>query len=86
MNSSKRIARPGVAVSRRSAVASAAAVFGKHGVSLNSVVQKASQGEKADIAYVTHVASEAAISAALAEISELDVVEKIAAVIRVEEL
>lgn len=67
-------------------LASAAAVFGTHGVSLDSVVQKASGGERADIVYVTHRANEAAINAALAEIEGLDVVDRIAAVIRVEEL
>lgn len=67
-------------------LASVAAVFGDHGVSLDSVVQKASESESADIVYVTHRASEADVNAALAQIEKLDVVEKIAAVIRVEEL
>lgn len=70
--------RPGV-------LASVARVFGDHGVSLSSVIQKGG-GETAEIVWVTHRAAEADVRAALGEIDRLDVVREIASVIRVEEL
>ena len=67
-------------------LAAVATVFGEHGVSISSVLQKRAEGGLAQIVYVTHVALEANVRSALAEIEALEVVETVAAVIRVEEL
>ncbi|MGV8083211.1 MAG: homoserine dehydrogenase [Coriobacteriia bacterium] len=71
--------RPGV-------LAAVAKVFGDHDVSLGSVLQKRAEDGVADIVYVTHLAVEADMRASLDEIAGLDVVRRVAAVIRVEEL
>jgi homoserine dehydrogenase len=71
--------RPGV-------LAAVAGVFGDHGVSIASVIQKRCEGDCAEIVYATHLASEAAVRDALGKIEALDVVERIGAVIRVEDL
>jgi homoserine dehydrogenase len=61
--------------------------FGEHEVSIASVIQKrVVETGDAEIVYVTHLASEGAVRAALADIRALDVVTDVAAVIRVEEL
>lgn len=68
-------------------LAATAQVFGDHGVSIASVLQRTPRGtEDAELVYVTHSAAEAAARAALAEISALGVVREVASVIRVEEL
>ena len=67
-------------------LAAVATVFGHHGVSIGSVIQKRAEGGSAQIVYVTHTACEADVRTALAEIEALEVVNGIASVIRVEEL
>ncbi|MDI6844462.1 MAG: homoserine dehydrogenase [Anaerosomatales bacterium] len=68
-------------------LASVAAVFGAHGVSLASVIQKRTVGDAlAEIVWITHEASEHALRAALDEIAGLKKVAEIASVIRVERL
>lgn len=67
-------------------LAAVATVFGQHEVSIGSVIQKRAEGGVAQIVYVTHLAREADVRSALAEIEALDVVTSIAAVIRVEDL
>jgi homoserine dehydrogenase len=67
-------------------LAAVATVFGEHGVSIGSVIQKRAEGGLAQIVYVTHRACEADVRSALDEISSLDVVTEVAAVIRVEDL
>jgi homoserine dehydrogenase len=67
-------------------LAAVATVFGQHGVSIGSVIQKRAEGGLAQIVYVTHQAREADVRSALAEIAVLDVVTAVASVIRVEEL
>jgi homoserine dehydrogenase len=67
-------------------LAAVATVFGQHGVSIGSVIQKRAEGGLAQIVYVTHEAREADVRSALAEIEALDVVTSVASVIRVEEL
>jgi homoserine dehydrogenase len=67
-------------------LAAVATVFGRHGVSIGSVIQKRAEDGLAQIVCVTHEAKEASMRAALAEIESLDVVSAIPAVIRVEEL
>ena len=71
--------RPGV-------LAAVAGVFGEHGVSIASVIQKRREGDCAEIVYATHHASEAAVRDALDRIEALDVVERVGTVIRVEDL
>jgi len=71
--------RPGV-------LASTARVFGDHGVSLASVIQRAAEEDTAELVYVTHVAREAAVQAALTEIRDHDSVESVESVLRVEDL
>lgn len=63
-----------------------ASVFGDHGVSLASVIQKSADEPIAEIVYVTHRATERAVRSALAEIETLDVLESVETVLRVEDL
>lgn len=63
-----------------------ATVFGDHGVSLASVIQKSAGEPTAEIVYVTHRATERSVRAALSEIEQLGVVESVQTVLRVEEL
>lgn len=67
-------------------LAATARVFGEHGVSLASVIQKATESDEVELVYVTHHAGEAAVQAALAEMRVLDTVREIGTVLRVEEL
>ena len=67
-------------------LAAVATVFGEHGVSIGSVIQKRAEGGLAQIVYVTHLAREKHVREALAEIEALDVVHSVLSVIRVEEL
>ncbi len=68
-------------------LAATAKVFGDHGVSLASVIQRpAQEGVTAELVYVTHTALEADVRTALDEIGENESVLEIAAVIRVEDL
>jgi len=67
-------------------LAAVASVFGEHDVSIASVIQKRAEAGIAEIVYVTHTARESAVRAALDEIGELDSVDTIATVIRVEDL
>ena len=63
-----------------------ATVFGEHGVSLGSVIQKSADQPTAEIVYVTHVATERAVRAALEDIAHLEIVESVDTVLRVEDL
>lgn len=63
-----------------------ATVFGEHGVSLGSVIQKSADEPTAEIVYVTHTATERAVRAALTEIARLDIVDSVETVLRVEDL
>ncbi|MBD2384345.1 homoserine dehydrogenase [Cylindrospermum sp. FACHB-282] len=57
--------------------------FGKHGVSLESVVQTGVHGELAEIVVVTHDVREGDFRLALAEISTLEAIESIPSLLRV---
>ena len=70
--------RPGV-------LASIASVFGDHGVSIASVVQKDQHGDKAEIVMVTHQVAERNFRRAIELISKLPVIAEICNWIRVEE-
>jgi homoserine dehydrogenase len=57
--------------------------FGAHNVSIESIVQTGFQGERAEIVVVTHEVSEGDFESALAEIQQLDAVDRIPSIIRV---
>ena len=60
-------------------------VFGRNGISLASVVQKEAASKEVAVIFVTHETRESVMKKSLAEIEQLSGVEKIAALIRVEE-
>jgi len=71
--------RPGV-------LAQIAAVFGREKVSLASVVQKASRGDRAEIVWITHAAREARVRRSLQRIARLAAVHRVSSRIRVHEV
>lgn len=70
---------------RPRALASIAAVFGEHDVSIESVLQKRGTGDTAEIVWVTHRTRERQICRALPAIAALPVTQEISNWIRVEE-
>jgi homoserine dehydrogenase len=70
--------RPGV-------IAAIAGVFGDHGVSLESILQKQGNGDQAEIVWITHRTREGDLRAALKAMEQLPVVRRVANWIRVEE-
>ncbi|MGD8237915.1 MAG: homoserine dehydrogenase [Armatimonadota bacterium] len=62
-----------------------ATIFGEESVSINSVIQRRSEGDVAEIVWETHLVSESAFRTALRRISDLDVVVATSSVIRVQE-
>lgn len=72
------IDKPGV-------LARIAKIFGENNVSLASVIQKGPRGTNAELMFITHQTKESNLRKALSEIKELNVVNKICNVIRVEE-
>ena len=62
-----------------------AGVFGRNGVSLASVVQKEAASREVAVIFITHESRESVIRKALGEIEQLSGVDKVAALIRVEE-
>jgi len=69
-------------VDRPGVLAQIAGVFGTHDVSIQSMQQKG-QGEGARLIFVTHLAREAALSATIHAVRELDVVGRVGSVLRV---
>lgn len=69
-------------VDRPGVLASVAAVMGRHGVSIRWMEQKG-LGDEARLVFLTHRAKEGAVAATVAELAELDAVERIGAVLRV---
>lgn len=68
-------------------LATIAGIFGAHGVSLASVIQKRTdESGHAEIVWVTHRAAERSVQVALREIAASEVTESVGSVIRVEEL
>lgn len=65
-------------------LAQIASVFGEKGVSLESIVQKQSEGETAEIFWMTHRTSQRALARSLGEFSRLGTVQEVASVLRVE--
>lgn len=70
--------RPGV-------LATVARAFADHGVSISTVRQEG-RGESATLVLVTHSASDSALAATVAQISEMDFIRRAASVMRVEGL
>ncbi len=72
--------RPGV-------LASIARVFGGHDVSINSMIQKQADDDRmAKLIFITHMVTNKDLYASVREIEQLDVVEDVRSVIRVEDL
>ena len=69
--------RPGV-------LAQVAGVFARHGVSIETVQQRQDDAGRADLVVVTHAATDAALSATVDDLAELDIVDSVAGVLRVE--
>jgi homoserine dehydrogenase len=67
-------------------LASIASIFGERGVSIASVIQKRAEEGGAEIVWITHLAAERDMRAALDQIEQLDVVDAIGTLLRVEEL
>ena len=68
-------------------LAETAKVFGDHGVSLSSVIQRGEEGSPtAELVYVTHAALEADVRTSLSEIESSVNVLEVGAVLRVEDL
>ena len=63
-------------------LAQIAGIFGRHGVSIESVRQRGLEAE-ARLTVVTHLAREAEITSVLDEIRGLDAVDRVTSVIRV---
>jgi len=62
-------------------LAAVAGVFGTHGVSISSMVQE-DRGEVAGLAFITHEAREADLTATIAGLESLDAVRRVGSVIR----
>jgi homoserine dehydrogenase len=68
---------------RAGVLATVAGVFARHGVSI-ATVRQTGRGDEAVLVIVTHEARDAALSATVAELRELDIVRSVASVLRVE--
>jgi homoserine dehydrogenase len=68
--------RPGV-------LAAIAGVFGRHGVSIESMRQQGERGDLATLIFVTHLAREADMRATIHDVRELDVVRTVGSLLRV---
>ncbi|GAA4989171.1 homoserine dehydrogenase [Kineococcus glutinatus] len=69
--------RPGV-------LAQVAGVFAQHGVSIETVQQRQDEAGRAVLVVVTHAATDAALSTTVEDLAELDIVDSVAGVLRVE--
>jgi homoserine dehydrogenase len=79
-----------VAADRPGVIARIAGIFGHRNISLTSVIQKEDVHyggglRHAEIVFMTHHANEADVQQALGEVRDLDVVDQIGSVIRVED-
>ena len=69
---------------RPGALAEIATAFGAQGVSLESIVQKQSDGTSAEIFWLTHRTTQSAMTASLTQFEALDAVREVSSVLRVE--
>lgn len=67
-------------------LAAIANIFGESGVSIASVIQRYAEAGAAEIVWITHEAAERDMRLALKAIADLDVVDSVGTVLRVEEL
>ena len=75
------------AIDRPGVLAKIAQVFGKHSVSINSMIQKQTDiKEMAKLIFITHEAANKDLYKSVDELSKLDVVDRVTNIIRVEEL
>ncbi|MEO6907178.1 MAG: homoserine dehydrogenase [Abditibacteriaceae bacterium] len=65
-------------------LAQIAAVFGKHGISLESVLQKSSDDHNAEIFWMTHRCPQRAMNASLQDFVDMSTVNEVSSVLRVE--
>lgn len=65
-------------------IAKIANIFGEKGVSIESIVQKKSDGETAEIFWMSHHTSQRAMARSLGEFNRSDVVREVSSVLRVE--
>jgi homoserine dehydrogenase len=65
-------------------LAQIAAVFGKHGISLESVLQKSSDDHSAEIFWMTHRCPQRAMNASLQDFGGMSTVNEVSSVLRVE--
>lgn len=72
-------------VDKPGVLAKIAKAFGENNVSLASVIQKGPRGANAELMFITHQTKESNLRQALSTIKELEVVNRICNVIRVEE-
>jgi homoserine dehydrogenase len=68
---------------RAGVLAAVAGVFAQHDVSIQTVRQSG-RGDDASLVIVTHAATDAALSATVADLRGLDIVREVASVMRVE--
>jgi homoserine dehydrogenase len=66
------------------AIAQIAGVFGDAGVSIESIVQRHSDGQTAEIFWLTHVTKQSAMNESLAGFEKLEIVREVSSVLRVE--
>jgi homoserine dehydrogenase len=65
-------------------LAQIAAVFGKHGISLESVLQKSSDDRSAEIFWMTHRCPQRAMNSSLQDFEQMSTVNEVSSVLRVE--
>lgn len=65
-------------------LAQIAAIFGKHGISLESVLQKSSDDHSAEIFWMTHRCPQRAMNASLQDFAGMSTVNEVSSVLRVE--
>jgi homoserine dehydrogenase len=75
------------AIDRPGVLSKIAQVFGKYNVSINSMIQKQTDlKDMAKLIFITHEAASKDLYKSVGELSDLDVVDRVANIIRVEEL
>jgi homoserine dehydrogenase len=65
-------------------IAQIAGVFGDAGVSIESIVQRHTDGETAEIFWLTHLTTQRAMNVSLSQFEKLEVVREVSSVLRVE--
>ncbi|HEX9995572.1 MAG TPA: homoserine dehydrogenase [Abditibacterium sp.] len=65
-------------------IAQIAGVFGDAGVSIESIVQRHTDGETAEIFWLTHLTTQRAMNVSLSQFERLEVVREVSSVLRVE--